>query len=145
MNEIVRVECKIDDPNGKMPWRKRDTDAGYDLYSCMGVTINPGSVESIYTGIRISTPPGWYYIIHGRSSMFANGIIALQAVIDATYTGPIYIMLYNISDQSYCVDIGDRIAQIIFHNIVHANIVEIERFSDQYDVRGESGWGESGK
>lgn len=143
--KTISLEYRRICPEAKPPFRKRDTDAGYDLSSVSDVKIPPRSFCMIPTGLQISPPPGYYYTIEGRSGMIRDGIIARRGVIDATYTGDIFVILYNSTDQDYYVRCGDRVAQIIVQEIQHCDFIEVDEFSEEYDRRGKDGWGASGK
>lgn len=140
----IRLECKLDHKDARLPFRKRITDAGYDIFSISNVVINPGSTETIETGIRMAPPPGWYVTIEGRSSLYKAGIVPRRGVIDATYTGPILVMLYNSSNKPFEIKSGDRIAQAIIYKINHGDFVIVGNFSPEYNQRGDLGWGSSG-
>jgi len=141
----VRLECKLLNNDAVVPTRSRSTDAGYDLSSVINVVIPPGEIKTIDTGIAVSTPPGFYYTIDGRSSLWMKGILPFRGIIDATYTGPLVVVLMNTSDKEYKIDVGDRIAQMIVNKITHCDISVIDEFSPGYDQRGLAGFGSSGK
>lgn len=141
----VRLEFRRVHPDGQMPWRKRETDAGYDIASVQDVVIPPHSAVNIDTGIQVACPAGYYYTVEGRSSMWSQGVSPYRGIIDGTYCGDLKIALYNISDVPYYVKKGERIAQIIMHEIIHADFEQVEEFSPEYNVRGVAGFGSSGK
>ncbi|MFA5767773.1 MAG: hypothetical protein WC919_07695, partial [Candidatus Paceibacterota bacterium] len=72
--DYVRLEYKLVDPEARVPYRKRETDAGYDIFSIEDVTIKPHSTENIRTGIIVACPKGYYYTVEGRSSMWNAGV-----------------------------------------------------------------------
>ena len=143
---IVRLECKLLDPDAKLPTKKRATDAGYDIYTIDAGVIRPHSSRSFGTGLALTPPPGWYYSIAGRSGLFTQGIWPNVGTIDATYNGPLTVQLNNGSDQPYEVHKFDRIAQILLHRIHQAEIIVVEQFSPGYvSDRGTNGFGSSGR
>jgi deoxyuridine 5'-triphosphate nucleotidohydrolase len=143
--DFVRLEFKLIDPEARVPYRKRDTDSGYDVYSIEDVTIKPHSTENIRTGIIVACPAGWYYTVEGRSSMWIAGVAPFHGIIDATYTGPLFVRLFNMSDAEYCIKKHDRVAQIILHKAYNAAFVEVEEFSTTHNQRGAAGFGSSGR
>jgi deoxyuridine 5'-triphosphate nucleotidohydrolase len=143
--EFVHLEFKCIDPEARIPYRKRDTDSGYDVYSIEDVTIKPHSTENIQTGIIVACPAGWYYTVEGRSSMWISGVAPFHGIVDATFTGPLFVRLFNMSDVEYCVKKHDRVAQIILHRAHNAVFVEVEEFSAAYNQRGTAGFGSSGR
>jgi dUTP pyrophosphatase len=142
----VRMEFRVvDGTNGKSPVRSRTTDAGYDIRSIEEKVVHPKQMTLVETGIAVAAPPGYYYTTEARSGLLLSGIIALRGIIDAGYCGKLVIVLMNISDRPYKVNVGDRIAQIVIHPQQHGDFVQVEKFSAEYSTRGEAGWGSSGK
>ena len=135
----------LDDDSAKLPFRKRETDAGYDIYSAESVTLPPNQWAIVHTGIHIAAPPGFYYTIEGRSSLWIQGIFPNRGIIDATYVGEIIVYLVNTNNEPFHVDIGDRIAQMILHRQYDAEFNIVEEFSPCYSERGKDGFGSSGK
>jgi len=138
-------EFIVIDEKATIPSRKRETDAGYDIGSIVDFEILPGEFASIPTGLQISAPSGWYYTLEARSGMLLKGLSVSRGIIDATYTGDIYIIMHNHSKETYEGKAGDRIAQIIPQKIRSIKFLKKGSFSPEYDIRGKSGWGSSGK
>lgn len=141
----IRLECQLVHPDAKLPFRKRTTDAGHDLYSVEDIVIQPHECRDVRTGIKLSIPQGWYYSIEGRSSMWKNGVSVFPATIDATYCGECMAALINISDNPYEIRKGDRIAQIIIHRQYDIDISLVTDFGPDYNQRGEAGYGSTGR
>ena len=144
----IRLEYKLLDEKAKPPFRKRSTDAGYDISSIEDIIIKPHCSVDISTGIAIAAPSGYYFTVDGRSSMSRNGIIPFRGIIDSGYCGHLMVALSNISDKSYEIKCGDRIAQIILHKQYHADFNMVENFGFEYSQRGANGtdgFGSSGK
>lgn len=140
----VLMQCKFLAPNAMVPSRSRDTDAGYDLYSVEQIIVPAKSTTKIKTGIALSAPAGFYYTIEGRSGLGAKGIVPFRGIIDAGYTGQVIVILRNDGYDNHEVNVGDRIAQICLHPIIHAHIKVVQEFSDDYNSRGTAGFGSSG-
>ena len=74
----LEVQTMLEDPKTgdplqpKMPFRKRKTDAGYDLYAAEEAILIPGRATMVRTGIKIAAPLGFYYTIEGRSSLWMH-------------------------------------------------------------------------
>ena len=144
-DKCVRAELKFIGPNGKIPSRKRRSDAAYDIYAAEDVSIHPSTMESVHTDICLAVPEGWYFTVEGRSGLYRMGIQPCHGIIDATYCGELVISLMNVSNKPYNVKIGDRIAQIIVHKQHHLDIDVVDEFSDEYNQRGTLGFGSSGR
>jgi dUTP pyrophosphatase len=143
--QAIRMECKIIHPDGKLPFRKRVTDAAYDVYSVEDTVVPPHGMRNVHTGIIVTAPPGYYITVEARSSMGKEGIIPMRGIIDSSYTGELMVILTNQSDKEYKISKDDRIAQIILNQQNHMNFELVEEFSSEYSHRGEAGWGSSGK
>ena len=104
--------------------------AGFDLAASEDVTIEPGAVVLIPTGLVIQAPPGHCLGIFARSStplkrglMVANGV----GVIDEDYCGPkdeIKIQVLNFTSEPVRIAKGDRIAQGLLIPAVRAEWIE---------------------
>lgn len=147
-DKTCRVECKLLEKDAKAPQKTRSTDVGYDVCSIIDSFIEPKSGKIIPTGIAVAVPPGYYYTIEGRSSMFMNDILTSNGIIDAGYCGHLKIHLVNMSNKRYDIKKGNKIAQIIIHKQYCMDAEEVQNFSQDYSSRGDTGqagWGSSGK
>ena len=145
INGDLRVEFRIILPTARMPYRKRDTDSGYDLAAAEEIIIEPGELANVRSGVQVACCSPWYYTIEGRSSLWQQGIVPFRTIIDATYTGELVAPLRNLSKNQYHIKTGDRIAQLVFHCGYSADFVEVEEFSPKYDIRGINGYGSTGR
>lgn len=145
MNNSVKLEVRLIEQKAKLPYRKRDTDVGYDIYSIEDKIIPPKGAAIIRTGIQISAPPGYYYTIEGRSSLWSRGVFPNRGIIDSTYCGEVVVSLVNVNDDAFTVSEGDRIAQIILGKQYDAQFECVEQFSPEYNQRGTDGFGSTGR
>src|SRR6266567_8466766 len=107
-------------PSVPLPRYETSGAAGFDLAASEHVTIQPGAVALIPTGLVIEVPAGHFLGIFARSStplkrglMVANGV----GVIDSDYCGPtdeIKVQVVNFTQAAVTVARGDRIAQGLF-------------------------------
>lgn len=97
-------------------------DSGFDLQSNLNKnqTIYPGEIKLIPTGISIKLPENIEGQIRSRSGLALNGIIVLNSpgTIDRGYTGEIKVILINLSKEKYEIKYLDKIAQLVFSEIV---------------------------
>ena len=63
-------------------------------------------------------------------------------VVDRDYTGPVKIMLHNLSNETYVINQNDRIAQLILEKIEISDIMQVKSLEDT--ERGEGGFGSTG-
>lgn len=126
------------------PKRQTLGSAGYDLYSKKNESVSAGYQETIYTGISMSIPKGYYGEIKSRSSLAAEGFHVEAGVIDSDYTGEIKVIISNRNKYtSLNISKGDRIAQIIFKKYEIFEFQECDKLEET--IRGNGGFGSTGK
>lgn len=133
-----------------LPSYATEGSAGLDLRACLDqpLILNPGDTALIATGIAIHIADKHMAgIILPRSGLgHKHGIILgnTTGLIDSDYQGPLMISCWNRSNVPYTIEPGERIAQILFTPIIHAQFDIVETFEDE-SGRGEGGFGSSGK
>lgn len=123
----------------------RKGDAGFDLRAAASVVILAGAQAVIPTGVHCSIPLGWVGVIKDRSSVALRGLHTHAGVIDASYRGEIKILMANRSGESFPVEIGDKIAQmVIIPHLTHG--LEARELSELGgSERGHGGFGSTGR
>ncbi len=122
--------------------------AGMDLRAMIdtALTIAPGDTVLIPTGIAIHVAdPGLAAVILPRSGLgHKHGIVLgnLVGLIDSDYQGPLMVSCWNRGDSPFTLEMGDRLAQLVFVPVVQAQFKLVDEF-DSSD-RGEGGFGHSG-
>ncbi|GIU03532.1 MULTISPECIES: dUTP diphosphatase [Shewanella] len=122
--------------------------AGMDLRAMIDttLTIAPGETVLIPTGIAIHVAdPGLAAVILPRSGLgHKHGIVLgnLVGLIDSDYQGALMVSCWNRSDRPFALEIGDRLAQLVFVPVIQAQFKLVDEF-DSSD-RGEGGFGHSG-
>ena len=122
--------------------------AGMDLYANIeeSVTLKPLERKLISTGLLIELPQGFEAQVRPRSGLaIKNGITVLNTpgTIDADYRGEIGVILVNLSAESFTVNDGDRIAQMVIAKHETAIWDEVDELSET--DRGEGGFGSTSK
>jgi len=125
------------------PFRKRNSDAGYDIAASEPCLLQPGDSTFVRTGLHCVCPEGYFFKLESRSSLLAEGVMVTGSVIDATYTGEILVQLYNFGKQVYSVDVNDRIAQLVFYPQIHCSFESVDE-QPTNTGRGDDGFGSSG-
>ena len=100
----------------------------------------------IHTGLKIALPEGYEAQIRPRSGLAAKyGITVLNSpgTIDADYRGEIGVILVNLSNTSFTIQPGDRIAQLVVAKFEQIDWLPMNELSDT--KRGEGGFGSTGK
>jgi dUTP pyrophosphatase len=119
-------------PSVLLPVYQTDGAAGFDLAASEPMTIQPGQIALVSTGLVIEVPPGHFLGVFARSStplkrglIVANGV----GVIDSDYSGPadeIKIQVLNITSSPVAIEPGDRLAQGVLIPFVRATWTEGE-------------------
>lgn len=121
-------------------------DAGADLCASEAVELGPGERVTVGTGTAIALPDGFAAFVVPRSGLAArHGITIVNApgTVDAGYRGEIRVTLMNTdARESFRVDVGDRIAQLIVWPVAQARFVPVESLPGSH--RGERGFGSTG-
>lgn len=110
------------------------------------ITITPGERALIPTGLSMSIPEGYVGIIAARSGLACKRGICLSngiGVIDSDYRGEIGVSLHNTSGESFTVECGERIAQMMFLPVTQAVFTVCTELDET--ARGEGGFGSTGK
>lgn len=109
--------------------------------------IRPGETVLVDTGLKvyIADPNYAGYILPRSGLGHKNGIVLgnLVGLIDADYQGSLKMSIWNRSDQTFCVQPFERLAQYVVTPVVHPEFVEVTEF--EATDRGEGGFGSSGK
>ncbi|MGB0892923.1 MAG: dUTP diphosphatase [Parashewanella sp.] len=122
--------------------------AGMDLRALIDtdMTIEPGETQLIPTGIAIHVAdPGLAAVILPRSGLgHKKGIVLgnLVGLIDSDYQGQLMVSCWNRSDKPFTLNIGERLAQLVFVPVVQAQFELVDEFNTS--DRGEGGFGHSG-
>jgi len=135
--------------SGKQPLPVYATEqsAGMDLRADIEepVVLKPFSRALIPTGLHIQLPAGYEAQIRPRSGLaLKHGITVLNTpgTVDADYRGDIGVILINMSAETFTVNPGERIAQMIISEYVQGTLVPVE--SLESSERGEDGFGHTG-
>jgi len=147
------IDLKILDPRigtqFPLPAYATPGSAGLDLRACLdsAIELAPGQTVLIPTGIAIHIgDANLCATILPRSGLgHKHGIVLgnLVGLIDSDYQGPVMVSMWNRGEQSFTIEPGDRIAQLVFMPVVQAEFNLVAGFDSS--ERGEGGFGHSGK
>ena len=121
--------------------------AGMDLTAAITEPVTLGSLDRalIPTGIKIQLPRGYEAQIRARSGMaIKHGITLSNCVgtIDEDYRGEVCIGIINLSKETYTINPGDRIAQMIIAQVKQLSIKEVDSLEET--ARAAGGFGSTG-
>ena len=149
----LQIELKILDKRlgNELPLPEYATDgsAGMDMRAMLEepLEIGPGETRLIPTGLAIHiADPSLAAVLLPRSGLgHKKGIVLgnLVGLIDSDYQGQIFVSCWNRSNESFTVQIGERIAQLVFIPVVQANFAIVDDFESSH--RGDGGFGHTGK
>lgn len=130
-----------------LPHYETIASAGMDLRAHLedAVVLEPMNRTIIKTGLFIELPIGYEAQVRPRSGLAAKkGITVLNApgTVDADYRGEIGVILVNLSKESFTIENGERIAQLVIAQHARAEWVEVEELSTT--DRGAGGFGSTG-
>ena len=130
-----------------LPKYETSGSSGMDLaaYIDSNININPGQIAIIPTGLALSIPKGFEVQIRPRSGLAAKqkiSVLNTPGTIDADYRGEIKVILINLGQETFKVEKGLRIAQMVVCPVVQAQLKEVDDLSET--ERGKGGFGSTG-
>ena len=122
--------------------------SGLDLPAAIegDLTLAPGEIRLIPTGLALSIPLGFEGQIRPRSGLALKhgiGLINSPGTIDSDYRGEIGLAVVNLGQKPYTVRRGDRLAQLVINKVYQADIQLVDDL-DHTDRAG-GGFGHSGE
>lgn len=141
----MKLKVKRIHEKAKLPEYAHATDAGMDLYSVERAELKPGESKLVSTGLVIELPENTEAQIRPRSGLaLKNQITVLNTpgTIDQGYRGEVKIILINHGNNSFLVEEGMRIAQMVVKPVLKVDVEEVEDLTDS--DRGDVGFGSTG-
>lgn len=125
------------------PTRAHPWDSGLDLYATVDCIIGVGNRHTFDTGVHVQIPEGFVGFIKSKSGLMVKHGMITDGTIDAHYTGPIKVCLFNNGLVEYPVKAGDKIAQLV---IVPCMLPKLELVDSLEETdRGDNGFGSTGR
>lgn len=146
---LLRV--KLLNNHAVLPAYQSDGAAGLDLAACLhevdgrAVTIAPGDIVIIPTGLAAAIPVGYEGQVRARSGLASKHGITLPnspGTIDSDYRGEIKVPLINLGRKPFTLEHGQRIAQMVIAAVAHVRVEPCEELESTQ--RGEGGFGSTG-
>ena len=132
----------------KLPQYATPLSAGVDIRANISesIILKPLQRYLVPTGLYIALPPGFEAQIRPRSGLaIKNGISVLNSpgTIDADYRGEICVILVNLSSETFVIEDGERIAQMVIAKHEQAEWQGVEVLDET--ERGAGSFGHTGK
>jgi dUTP pyrophosphatase len=130
-----------------IPRYQTDSASGMDLAAHLphDLSIPPGEVAVIPTGLIVAIPEGYEGQVRPRSGLARKHRIAVlnaPGTIDADYRGEVEVILMNFGKEPFLVRPGDRVAQLVIAGVARAELTETESLPET--KRGAGGFGHTG-
>lgn len=126
-----------------LPSQAKPGDIGCDLVVSRGIVIQPRQWSPVPSDVSILAPLGFWYLIMGRSSsLVKRNLFVMPSVIDGGFTGRLYAMALNLTDEPTTIARGERIAQILPLPLTRVYFEEVPQLPST--DRGHTGFGSTG-
>lgn len=152
-NETMTIKFqRIPSPNGRvseLPRFATAGSAGADLCANLDepLTLSPMGRAMVPTGLALELPDAHHgAFVFARSGLAVKHGLALSngvGVIDSDYRGEIRVGLVNLSPESYTIQPGERIAQLVVMPVVQFSASEADALEET--SRGSGGFGSTGR
>ncbi|MCB9728542.1 MAG: dUTP diphosphatase [Deltaproteobacteria bacterium] len=146
---LVQVRWVRPDRDAGLPLPRYMTEgaAGMDVVAAVEepLTLAPGERRVVPTGLAMAIPPGFEVQVRPRSGLALRfGVTVLNApgTIDSDYRGELGVLLVNLGSESFRIDRGDRIAQLVVARVERADVALLDALDDT--GRGPGGFGHTG-
>ena len=142
---MTELPFKRVDEKATLPVRAYPGDAGLDLAAVERVELAPGARALVGTGLAVAIPEGHAGFVQPRSGLAAqHGITVVNSpgLVDSGYRGELKVILLNTDrEQTFVVEPGMRIAQLVVLPVATPQVVEVTELP--VSERGEKGFGSS--
>ena len=148
----LRIPTKFtNDSNNEDPSYSKEGYSGFDLRAFLDTPLTLGPLERtlIPTGLKFQLPANTELQVRPRSGMalkYGISVLNTPGTVDEGYRGEVGIIAINLSNDSYTIQPGERIAQGVITNVIGSNISYLEKTIQLNETkRGSKGFGSSGK
>lgn len=149
LEQRVQVTWLIPKDQRDLPLPGYETSGSAGMDVCAAVTgdvvIAPGAIALIPTGLALAIPPGFEMQVRPRSGLaIKHGVTIVNSpgTIDSDYRGEVKIGLINLGGESFTIQRGDRVAQLVLAPVLTARWQLTEHLGDT--DRGTGGFGHTG-
>lgn len=143
-----RVQIRRLRPDAIAPRYQTADAAGMDLHAALDepLTIAPGAVVAVPTGLAMAIPRGFEGQVRPRSGLARNHAITVAnapGTVDSDFRGQVMVLLVNLGREPYTIQHGDRVAQLVIAPVSQAELVDVDELPPS--ERGAGGFGSTGR
>jgi dUTP pyrophosphatase len=142
---VIELPIRRVRPDAVLPRRAYAGDAGIDLAACERVELGAGERALVPTGLAVAIPYGYAGYVQPRSGLASKhgiSIVNTPGLVDSGYRGELLVNLLNTDvRESFVVEPGMRIAQLVVLEIPEVELVEVDELPES--ERGVRGFGSS--
>lgn len=151
MKKMIVRFCWLDQQKSRdleLPCYQTEYASGVDVSAAISepLLLHPGQIELLSTGFSVAIPVGFELQVRPRSGLaIKHGVTVVNSpgTIDADYRGEVRIGLINLGKESFLINRGDRIAQLVLSPVVRIDF-EVAAMLEATS-RGDGGFGHTGK
>jgi dUTP pyrophosphatase len=147
MQPVLRIARRAGTEDLPLPRYMSDHAAGLDLHAAneVPVTIAPGEVRLVPTGLSVEIPVGYEGQVRARSGLaLKHGLMLPNApgTIDADYRGELQVIVGNCGRAPFTIERGMRFAQLVISPVAHVAVEVVAQLTES--ARGAGGFGHTG-
>jgi dUTP pyrophosphatase len=148
MNKVeLLIQLRDDAKDVPLPKYMSEHASGMDLCAAVSepVVLGPGERALVPAGFHMALPPGYEAQVRPRSGLAVkHGIIVVNSpgTIDADYRGEVKVILANLGTETFTINRGDRIAQMVIQPVLQAELKVVDELPAS--ERGQGGFGHTG-
>jgi dUTP pyrophosphatase len=147
---VVRVQVLPHAQDLPLPEYQSAQESGMDLVAALApgedIFLPMGERALVPTGLVLELPPGYEGQVRPRSGLALNyGVTVLNSpgTIDADYRGEVKVLLVNLGLNTFTIERGARIAQLVVQPVTRASLQVVTELADS--TRGAGGFGSTGR
>jgi len=133
-------------PDAQLPKYAHPDDSGADVCTTEEITIPPGELRMIPTGIAVQLPPGYEIQVRSKGGIASKKqcfVLNSPGTVDEGYRGEIMVIMQNVGKDEETFNKGDKVAQLVVAPYIQATFLEQAELTDT--MRGAGGFGSTGK
>lgn len=134
----MKVKFKRFSQHARLPTKATPGSACFDAYSARSVMVEPGVTKPFKTDFGLNFSNKYVTMLYPRSGLSLKILFLGVGVIDFDFRGIVCIIVTNLSQRTIEIEVGDRIAQMIFLKKQEIDFIEVEEFDDKtyFDTKG---------